>query len=269
MSQLRRVTLTSLLFLVPSCGVDDRSLAQSMLETAKSEPPRIIETSELDALPAPVRRYLSRSSVVGKQHLRALRARGRGRIIMKGDWRPITFEQYDTSSGRSYLIESSMGAVISMTGHDSYRDGRGRMSIRLNELHFQESVGPEMDRSAMVTLLSELVGVPTAFARIDWSPIDERSALASFTDGEATVSGVCTFDDAGDLAGFTSDDRYQSQDDGSQKRKRWSAPALEIGEFGGQRVWVRAAGVWHEESGPQQYVEVRYEQLEQDVFETY
>lgn len=272
MFQFRHAEYAALILVALStagCGVDDRGAAQALLDSAKMESAHTIEARELDALPAPVRRNLLRSNIVGKEHLRSVRTRGSGQIALKGKWMPIEFEQYTTTAGRSWFVRGSMNGVMSMTGHDSYRDGRGRMSIRLNEMHFQETVGPEMDRSALVTLLSELVSIPTAFARVEWAPVDDRSASASITDAGVTVSGICTYDDEGDLMEFTSDDRYQTQNDGTQKNVRWSAPGLEIGELGGMRTWLRAGGVWHEKTGPSQYVEIRFRELEQDIFETY
>lgn len=272
MLQFRRAGYAALIPIALStagCGVDDRGAAQALLDSAEMESAYTIEARELNALPEPVRRFLLRSNIVGKKHLRAVRARGSGEIVLKGESMPIEFEQYTTTAGRSWFVRGSMNAVMSMTGHDSYRDGRGRMSIRLNEMHFQETVGPEMDRSALVTLLSELVSIPTAFARVEWAPVDDRSARASITDAGVTVSGICAFDDAGDLVEFTSDDRYQTQNDGTQENVRWSAPGLEIGELGGLRTWLRAGGVWHEKTGPRRYVEVRFRELDQDIFETY
>ena len=63
---------------------------------------------------------------------------------------------------------------------------------------------PELNSGALHRYLAEAVWYPTALlpqAGVQWSPIDEHSALATLTDNGETVSLEFRFNDAGEVTG--------------------------------------------------------------------
>jgi hypothetical protein len=100
------------------------------------------------------------------------------------------------------------------------------MFIRLMKLFTVQNVtGPEMDRSALVTVLAETFLVPTYALQpyMTWTPIDSTSAKATIRHQVITVSGIFHFNAAGEATYFETNDRYMSQNDGSSINVKWYA----------------------------------------------
>jgi hypothetical protein len=113
--------------------------------------------------------------------------------------------------------------------------------------------GAILTRAETVTLMNDIVVMAPA-AVLDlpftWETIGERSLLATFTNAGNTVSASLTFDTAGDLVGFLSNDRTQEDAQGS-RNVPWSTPISGYREVDGIRVgalgdanWVEASGEW-------------------------
>ena len=85
-----------------------------------------------------------------------------------------------------------------------------------------------------------------------WTPVDERSLRATFTNAGYTVSAVLTFDAAGDLVGFVSPDRTQEDAKGS-RNVPWSTPISDYREVDGVRVGAHGDANWIETSGEWTY----------------
>ena len=71
-----------------------------------------------------------------------------------------------------------------------------------------------------------------------------------YTNAGHTISAVLSFDEGGDLVGFISQDRYQS-DGKSDKLFPWSTPLADYRDFGearlaseGEARWVEPGGEW-------------------------
>ena len=83
-----------------------------------------------------------------------------------------------------------------------------------------------------------------------WETIGERSLLATVTNAGNTVPATLTFDAAGDLVGFLSNDRMQ-EDAQRSRNVPWSTPISGYREVDGIRIgsrgdanWVETAGEW-------------------------
>jgi hypothetical protein len=92
---------------------------------------------------------------------------------------------------------------------------------------------------------------------IRWEEIDARTARAHYTLGPHTVSATLSFNDAGELVDFVSDDRLVASPDGSRFiRQRWSTPLGEYRAFGPTRAASRGEGRWHPTEGEYAYIEL-------------
>ena len=85
-----------------------------------------------------------------------------------------------------------------------------------------DASGPEMDQSETVTLFNDMcLFAPASLVdpAIAWEPIDRTTARAAFSNAGHTIRAELSFNDAGELIDFRSDDRYQVSPDGKSVRK--------------------------------------------------
>jgi len=149
-----------------------------------------------------------------------------------------------------------------------FADGRATMRVKLASLvPMVDASGPDMARGETVTLLNDLcVLAPAALvdADIRWEVLGTDRVLGTWTLGEHSVAAELTFDAAGDLADFVSDDRLRSSPDGSSfVGQRWSTPIRAYAVRGGRRVAVTGEAHWHapEPEGTFSYLEFEVDDL--------
>jgi hypothetical protein len=76
---------------------------------------------------------------------------------------------------------------------------------------------------------------------------------------------VLTFDAAGDLANFVSNDRHQS-DGKASRRLPWSTPFSDYRGFAGARLPAFGAARWREPDGAEwSYIELTLERIDYDL----
>lgn len=237
-------------------SIHRRAVAAELARVAAAAPPATVTDADLSALPPVVQRWLRRVGVVGKPRVRDLRATFRGAIRSGADapWLSFTSEQYNFHDrpARLFMMEASLLGVPFQSLHLA-QDGHATMQVRVLSLFDQvDARGPEMDRSETVTLLNDLcVLAPAALLDVDltWGPASERSAQVTFRHAGQTVSASLSFDEAGDLVDFVSDDRSQTTDGASYRRLPWSTPLREHREFAGVRLPARGEAVWRTPEG--------------------
>lgn len=239
-----------------------RSVRSQAVALFNSSPPSatdLIQESELERLPEPVRRWLMYSGVVGHQRIRTVRLKQRGELRQteSGKWMPFTAEQYFTTDPPSFIwfaIVRVMGFPL-MVVQDGFVIGQGTMQVALAGLFpVVDMKGPELDLGALIRYLSEMIWFPTAALEpyIQWSPLDSHSARATITIQGLSASGVFMFDDVGHSVNFIAE-RYRTVGD-KFVLTQWSTPCTAYGEFDGLLVPTEANVVWHLESGEFQWI---------------
>ena len=132
-----------------------------------------------------------------------------------------------------------------------------------------EASGTELNQSETVTLLNDMcIMAPATLTdrRLRWEAVDERTARVTFTNAGPVVAAELTFNDAGELTDFKSDDRYQISSDGRSARKvRWSTPIREYRRFGHVRLASAGEGRWHEAAGDYTYIELTLDDVAYNV----
>ena len=85
--------------------------------------------------------------------------------------------------------------------------------------------GEEMDTACLVTVLAESLFVPSIALRdyITWEAIDDTHAQATITAFGQTATGIFTFNEAGEMVKFTTNDRMAVGFDGNKQSIPWSA----------------------------------------------
>lgn len=233
----------------------------------------LVTEADLEFLPAPVARHLRRCGAVGRPRVRNLRARftGEFRNGLDGSWMNIQAEQYDffDSPARYFLMRGSRFGLPIQALH-LFRGPGTSFQVKLAGL-FQlvDAVGPELEQSETVTFFNDLcLLAPAALIdrhRIVWEEAGPRAARARFTHQGRTISALLSFNQAGDLAGFESADRYLSADGRTFKSVPWSTPMQDYRDFGGRRAPAYAEAVWHLTGGEYCYGRFRLAGIEYNV----
>lgn len=249
-----------------------RTTHERLAQAAAAPAPGLVAEAELAPLPAPVQRWLRRVGVVGKPRVRDLRARFRGSIRNGFDapWMDFTAEQHNFHDhpARIFLMEASLFGVPFQALHVA-QDGHATMQVRVVSLFEQvDARGPEMDRSETVTLLNDLcLLAPAALLDlpITWGEATERTAVVRLENAGHAVSATLSFDEAGDLVGFVSEDRSQTADGRTYTRLPWSTPLSRHRDFAGVRLPGYGEAAWRTAEGDVVYGRFEFEEVAYNV----
>jgi hypothetical protein len=240
---------------------------------ARCQSAELITDADLVHLPSAVQRYLRAAGVVGRPSVHNLRARMHGRIRSgpKARWITLSAEQYNfiDEPARLFYLTGSM-FMIPVQGYHRYVGPSATMAIKAAGLvSIVEASGREMDEGETVTMFNDMcVMAPATLIdrAILWETVDARTARASFTNAGHTIRAELTFDEAGQLTNFWSDDRYQTSPDGKSMRKvRWSTPLGRYRSFGAIRLASGGEARWHEAGGEYAYIELTIDEVEYNV----
>jgi hypothetical protein len=126
-----------------------------------------------------------------------------------------------------------------------------------------------MNQSETVTMFNDMCFLAPATLidpAIVWEAIDTHVVKARFTNAGNAVRAVLSFNEAGELMNFWSDDRYQLSPDGkSAKQVRWSTPIGGYRSFGPFRLASGGAARWHEAGGEYSYIELTFDDIQYNL----
>jgi hypothetical protein len=220
-------------------------------------PTPVVGEADLAGLPPLMQTYLRRVGAVGRPRVRSLRVRFDAQIRSSATspWMPSTATQYeffDPPARLFYMNASRAGVPLDVLHR--YVDGAATFQVRIASLvPMVDKRGPVLTRAETVTLMNDIVVMAPA-AVLDlpftWTTMGDRTLRATFTNAGHTVSATLTFDAAGDLVGFLSNDRTQEDATGSRSVP-WSTPISGYREVDGIRIgalgdanWVEPSGEW-------------------------
>jgi hypothetical protein len=248
-------------------------LTRARAAATSVEPARPIAEADLATLPSPVQRYLRRAGVVGTPRVRGFHARLAGQMRTARDtpWMKATIDQYDAflpgGATRLFFMTASR-AGLPFDAFHRYADGTATMQVKVAGLFpVVDAAGPEMTRSETVTLLNDICLLAPGVlldAPITWRAIDARRAEATYANAGHSVSAILTVDDQGDLTGFLSFGRAQS-DGKTSHLYPWSTPVARTAEVDGRRLSVAAEARWLEPAGEWTYGQFTVESIAYDV----
>jgi hypothetical protein len=180
------------------------------------------------------------------------------------------YNGYDPPS-RLFLMDASMFGVPFQAFH-RFVGTSATMRVKIASLvPVVDAKGPAMDKSETVTLFTDsCVFAPGALLdrNIQWHVVDDRTVNAAFTNGNYTIHATLSFNAAGELVDFVSDDRSAASADGkSFTPTRWSTPLGEYRAFGPRRLMGRGEAVWHSGAGRYAYLRFELDSVEYNVGE--
>lgn len=206
----------------------NRASAELMKETLPSD--EVFTEEDIKALPSPVKRYFNYCGFIGTKKMSCMKATFKNVAFKTGKDKPslkIDYTQYNfvDKPNRIALIDSSMFG-IPFQGFDSYNNGVGSMKGVVAKIYTMfDQQGEDMNKSSLVTYLAECFIVPNVILQdyITWESIDDIHAKATISYYGISASGIFTFNENGEMASFTTDDRVATETDGTAKNVKWTA----------------------------------------------
>lgn len=250
----------------------DPKIQEYILESRQT-PERVITENDLAPLPEPVQRYMHFTGVVGKSKIKCVKVKQTGfmRNSPKQGWLPVEAVQYSTLTGqlsRTWYARMKLGPFALLSGYDSYDNGRGHMLIRLLSLiPVADVIGPEIDTSALIIFVNDMVMWPTAFLSdfIHWEPVNGNSAQLIVNLNNRQFTAICSFSDIGEMINFVTEDRYSTVGKGYQQTK-WSTPFRQYHLVNGFRIPSEGDAIWHLPEGEFVYIKVKIGEVKYDTF---
>jgi hypothetical protein len=230
----------------------------------------------IEMLPEPVRRYMSYAMPEDPEAIRFVRMKQTGLFCTAPgqDWMPMDAEQYFITKQPGFIWHAKVrpSPVIWIEARDRYGQGQGNMKIKfLSTIPLADARGPEMDVSSLLRYLGEMPWFPAAFLNgdvIEWEAIDASHARATITDGHLSGSGVFSFDEAGRILTFATDERYRTVDD-EYVRENFTGRYADYREQNGVKIPHEVEAVWNLPEGDYPYARIRIAEIEYDVFSGY
>lgn len=230
--------------------------AAAELIAEADHPEDVFQEEDIAGLPEPVQRYFRSCGYLGKPKMAYIKIFYQDVAFSFGRDKPplkIDYTQYNDAKtpDRIAYIDSSM-VGIPFEGLDAYLDGAGSMKgILAKVFPLFSYTGKDMDRSCLVTFLSECLFVPTAALQefIEWEPVDDLHAKATISYPGLSACGVFTFDENGEMLAFQTEDRSAAQSDGSAKNVPWSVVCGAYREEDGIKRPTVFQAIWHYDDG--------------------
>lgn len=126
-----------------------------------------------------------------------------------------------------------------------------------------------MTQAETVTLFNDMcIMAPATLVEpaIAWKEVDARTARATFTNAGRTIRADLSFNDAGELTNFWTDDRRRASPDGkTMTAVRWSTPVRDYRAFGSVRLCTRGEARWDEPGGEYAYIELEIDEVRYNV----
>ena len=205
-----------------------RALAR-LDERARAAPiPEPPDAAALQALPAPVQRWLARALPPAAVAPLRLRYEQSGELRAGVDlarWMPFRATHTVAPATHDFLWDARVAIApgLHLRVTDSLIDGSGSGRVALQSTLRLASVagGVAMNAGALHRFLAEAVWYPWALRpspALRWSPIDESSALATLDTGALAVALEFRFDAAGNIAGIHTPARWGRLGGGFQQR---------------------------------------------------
>ncbi len=211
-----------------------RAAVHRLVAESPTAAPAVVTEADLAPLPTLVSNYLRRAGVVGQPRVVNLRAtfqaemrNGRDAPAMSAS---VEMYEFFGPRARLFYMSASRSGVPFAVFH-RYVGTEASMRVRVAGLvPMIDASGPIMTQSETVTLFNDMCILAPATlidSTIEWSAVDATHVRATFANAGHRIAAVLTFDAAGDLINFRSEDRHQY--DGKVDRLVHCVLALLIG----------------------------------------
>jgi hypothetical protein len=230
-------------------------LEATLLNSASQPAIATVNFVSLSELPPPVAQYFGRVLTDGQKRITVAEIRQSGTLrtsTMNDTWAPFTASQLVVPPATGFIWNAKVGMPLGTHVRvlDSYvaGAGAGRVSFVSAFAIASDAAAPELNSGALHRYLAEAVWYPTALLPqfgVVWSPVDDRTAVATLTDRGTTVSLEFRFHEVGEVIGIFSPGRFSRIDD-AYKRVPWEGHFRDYVVRAGMRVPSYGEVGWYE-----------------------
>lgn len=232
----------------------------------------LIEESDLEHLPNPVKKYLRYVGVVGKPRVKNVKVEFEGRMRQKeGSWFRFTSEQHNffERPARLFFMKAKISGIPTY-GYHSYQKEDASMTIKLMSLFPVVDIqSDELFRAETVMIFNDMCILAPATLidrNIHWKAIDDGSVEATFTNKGVSISASLQFNKEGQLINFISDDKLEISD---MNQYRFSTPVRDYKRIHGYNLPGYGEAIWHFPEGNFTYGEFQIKSVEYNVVEMF
>lgn len=228
-------------------------LVDDLLAAADEGASPVVWPADLEDVPAPVQRYLAHVLPDGQRRVTGVRIEQSGTFRdadPDSDWRPFTATQHVTTRPPGFVWDASIQVIpwVPVRVLDAYHNERGRLRARLGGVLtvMEPPSSATLDEGELLRYLAEAPLYPTALlpgTGVKWTPIDDRSARATLTDGETTATLTFSFN-AEDEVERVVGTRGLMTDDGTTEDRPWIGYWRRYVERDGLRVPTEGEVAW-------------------------
>jgi hypothetical protein len=215
---------------------------------------RQVTTDDLEALPDPVRRYLSSVLPTDRSSVDTARIEQDGELRL-GDasspWKSFAATHHVTVDPPGFFWDASirLAPFVSVDVHDLYRGGDGSARVSLFGVVPIDGAtpSPELNEAELLRYLAEAVWYPTALVPGDgvtWDPIDDRTARATIEYGDVAASLEFSFNEDDEVTRVYAEERHRRVGDGFEPTP-WSGYWEDYRTHNGIRIPTTGEVVWH------------------------
>jgi hypothetical protein len=191
--------------------------ATARLMASVASPARRVAFTELEAMPAPVQRYLKTALQDGQTRPASVRMRQTGRLrtgVESEQWLDFAATETIVPEARGFVWDARirLAPLVHAAVRDAYINGIGSGEVALQSAFTlsAERGGHELNAGDLYRLLAEAPWAPTLLLPregLTWTRVDDARARASLTvDGE-TATVEFRFNDASEIAGIYAAER--------------------------------------------------------------
>jgi len=248
--------IITIYFNIPCSKTEAEFIEMTKILTARSDHTEgVFREEDIAGLPTPVQTYFRHCGYIGTPKMSYINITYQDVDFLFDKDKPlkIDYTQFNfvNKPNRIAYIDSSMYG-IPFEGLDSYVDGAGSMKGVIAKLFtLFHQTGKVMDKSSLVTFLSESLLIPNAALQdyIIWEAIDDFHAKATISCYGISTAGIFTFNEKGEMLSFTTDDREAASIDGTSEKVKWSIVCGEYKEINGIKKPTLFQAVWNYDDG--------------------
>jgi len=224
---------------------------RSMYADMKPQAPSIITDDMTTHLPEPVRNWLTRSGIVGKEGIDAVRLKQVAQMKMKPEqdkWLKAQAEQYFSVYDPAFVwkVNLEMLPLVKVVGRDKFMDGKGEMLIKLFSLIpiVKNRDNEKINTGTLQRYLGEIVWFPAAALSpyITWEESGPLTAKATLAYKGITGTGHFHFNENGDFIKYSAQ-RYMGSGEDARLRE-WIITAIKNKKLNGIKIPVDLEATW-------------------------
>lgn len=249
-----------------------RRVVDRLREASTAPPAAEVRLAALEDCPPPVRRYFERVLPDGQPAVVTVQIRQHGRFRAAAAdadaWSDFTAVQHVSTAPPGFVWDASIEMMrwVPVRVMDAYVEGRGRLRARIGDVLtiVDPPRSPALNEGELLRYLGEAPLYPTALLPamgVRWTPVDDRSARATLTDGDTTVSLVFHFNDRDEVE-RVSGWRPFLRPDGASESRPWTGRWGDYARHGGLWVPTRGEVAWGPPGRERAYWTGRIERLD-------